>query len=188
MENTGQKKQILGGCGINMGLFDSMITNNEFCCSECNHKFKDIDGGIQTKKFGSLLISYSTGDVVEDVNDETTTVKCYTYCPDCMSVVDVFFSMHKGIYLETFGTQEEAELESAQFNLLTEYKKLNKDRNQLNDKLYEIKSNIKDVIRVFSGEEKFNSYVKGFIIRKEDIFDYNIITTLKNILKALDRN
>ena len=164
-----------------MGMFDTFMTSNEFKCSSCSKSFK-IDQGIQSKKFESYLETFRTGDMPMEINEHRQVVNDYEWCPHCDKEVIVYFSFHRGIYVEAFDTYEEAELASKHFDILKAYSTVYKNKVAFTENFNGMRNDMMHVHELHTKKPPKSRFSTYMLLIQSDILDYNIITTIKNII------
>lgn len=164
-----------------MGMFDTFVTKNEFKCLSCNNTVT-MKRGIQSKQFESELISFRPGDVPREMNEDKMVVEDYDWCPDCGETIPVFFSFHRGIYVEAFDSYDVAVLASKSFDVISAYKSLSSERTKLADNFYSMTNDLISVHELHSKHPSKQRMSPFMMLRQTDILDFNIITTLQNII------
>lgn len=172
---------ILVGCGLLMGMFDTFMTSNEFKCPSCSKDFK-FDQGIQSKKFESYLETFRTGDMPMEINEHRQVVDETDWCPHCDKGVQIFFAFHRGVYVETFDTYEEAELASKQFDIMSAYRTVYKNKVAFTDNFNSMRNDLMSVHELHSKKPTKSRFSPFMLLRQSDVLDYNIVTTIKNII------
>ncbi len=164
-----------------MGMFDTFQTSNEFKCHSCSKVFK-CEQGIQSKKFESYLEMFSPGDMPIELNENRKVVEDYDWCPHCNETVPIFFSFHRGVYVETFDTYEEAEFASKHFDIMKAYRNTYKNKVAFTDNFNAMRNDLMSVHDLHSKKPTQQRFSPFMLLRQSDVLDYNIITTIKNII------
>jgi Tol biopolymer transport system component len=164
-----------------MGMFDTFLTNNKFTCSNCNTNIQFIQG-IQSKKFECELSIFKPGDIPFGLNDNRQVVQDHDWCPKCSKIIPVFFSFHSGIYVEAFSSSALAVQASSNFDIRNAYKSMCNERNKMTEKANGLLSALTYVYDLHSKNSSKPRLTPYFSLRLNNIIDYNIITTIKNIL------
>ncbi len=162
-------------------MFDTFMTSTEFTCSSCSKSFK-TEQGIQSKKFESYLETFRSGDMPMEINENRNVVEDYDWCPHCEAQVQVFFSFHRGIYVEAFDNYEEAEFASKQFDIMNAYRNTYKNRVAFTDNFNSMRNDLVSVHDLHSKKPTKHRFSPFMMLRQSDILDYNIVTTIKNII------
>lgn len=162
-------------------MFDTFMTNNEFKCPHCSEMVK-FEQGIQSKKFESYLTVFRTGDMPEELNENRTVVDDYDWCPHCNEQVDIFFSFRRGVYVEAFDTYEEAEFASKHFDIMGAYRNNYKNKVAFTDNFNSMRNDLISVHELHSKKPTKSRFSPFMLLRQSDILDYNIITTINNII------
>jgi len=164
-----------------MGMFDTFFSDREFKCKSCSKDFK-FDHGIQSKKFESYLETFRTGDMPLELNENRMVVDEYEWCPHCDANIPLFFSFHRGVYVETFGSYEEAEYASKHFDLISSYRTMYKTKEAFVNNFNSMRNDLMSVHELHSKKPTKSRFSPFMILKQSDILDYNIITTIKNII------
>jgi len=163
-----------------MGMFDTFESSNNYKCGSCNFTFT-LPSGVQSKSFECNLDYFKNGDLVPDISDKRVIVGEYEWCPNCDEEVDLFLSFHKGIYVGCFNYEESAEMASEHFDMLTAYKHSQNERVKFENKFTGMKRDLEYTHELHS--KGFTKKLSPFLmLRNMDILDYNIVTTIQNIL------
>lgn len=164
-----------------MGMFDMFHTENEFVCPSCDKEFT-VAHGIQSKKFECSLEMFRSGDMPLELNEHCQVVEDYERCPHCGKSVPVFFSFHRGIYVDTFGSYDTAECRSKSFEILETYRRINSERATAVDNINNIMHDLESVLDLYTKSPSQQRMSPLIILRNSEMFDFNIITTIRNIL------
>ncbi len=165
-----------------MGMFDTFEVTQKLKC-KCGNTFVPV-AGVQCKAFECALEYFDLNDVVQNVG--TRVVEDYDWCPSCKIAVPVFFAFNSDIYVGGFSSYKKAEKAIKQFDIIAAYKVNYKKLEQYKGKWQLLNDRLTFVTKYFSNPKKqyFNFF---FNFHASNYMDYDLLTTLKNILK-LDAN
>jgi len=164
-----------------MGLFDTFITNNDFTCEACG-AVTSMEQGIQSKKFECELMAFKPGDMPFELDENRQVVKDIEWCSKCDETIHIFFAFHRGIYVEAFSSYDLAVHASASFDVLEAYKSVVEERNKIGFKLIGIQTDLTYVHELHSTHPTQMRMSPFFSLRQNNIVDFNIVTTIKNII------
>lgn len=164
-----------------MGLFDTFYDyNKKIKCIKCN-KSIDISIGVQSKKFDKILDNYEIGDYVES-NNYGNIVEDWIWCEHCNERIPIFLSFKDKIFVGIFPTRNTAEIASNKFNIIVNYKKLFYEKSKHEQRVINLESMIQETINVHGNIPTQKNFNLMYNLSNKFI-DYDIIKTLKNILK-----
>jgi len=163
-------------------MFDTFVTNNSFTCSNCDEVIV-MERGIQSKQFESELMSFRTGDMPREMNEDRQVVEDYDWCPKCSGTIPVFFSFHRGIYVETFSSYELAEKASCTFDVIKAYRNLNTERNTFEENFNSMNNDLISVHELHSKHPSKQRMTPFMMLRQTDIVKrtYKIICKINII-------
>jgi len=170
-----------------MGMYDTFMTNNKFKCQSCS-KEVSFEHGVQTKMFECYLEVFSPFDMPMDIEENRQVVEEYDWCPYCSKSIPIFFSFHSGIYVEAFDTFEEAEYSSDNFDIITAYSMTYKDKVKFTNNFNSMRNILMSVCDLHSKKPIKSRFSTLMTLRQSDVLDYNIMTTLKNIIEKYNPN
>jgi len=162
-----------------MGMYDTFEVNKTITCPHCSKNFQ-LTQGLQSKNFEKVLEYYEIGDFIE-YDDKSYITGEYDWCPHCNNTVDLYIGIYKGIYIGIEQNKDIINEKIANVDILNFYKKSFKKYKETDIKYRKIYNSISNTIELFSKSNK-NKFMLGLLLTKEDVFDYSIITTLKNII------
>jgi len=165
-----------------MGMFDTFEVNNTIRCNCCN-KDNTMES-IQVKKFDCTLEYFEIGDIPDNKNSSSFVIEDYDWCQYCKEQIPLFLGFYKGIYVGAFKSKENAGTKIDQFDIFKFYKTTHTNR-----KLYQRKYEcIKDDIDFIF--EQHTTQPSNFFLKfhRDDILDFNIMTSIKNIINKYKSN
>jgi len=162
-----------------MGMYDTFEVNKTLTCPHCSKKFQ-LTQGLQSKNFEKVLEYYEIGDFIE-YDDKTFITNEYDWCPYCNNMVDLYIGAHKGIYIGVEQNKDIMNEKIVNIDILKFYKKTFKKYKETDIKYRKIYNSISNTIELFSKSNK-NKFMISLLLSRDDVFDYSIITTLKNII------
>lgn len=174
-----------------MGMFDTLILNEQINCPSCGKEIKEI----QTKRFSNLLAYYKIGDIILDEDIPRLIYSEPIYC-DCTKTTIgenyfLYITIVDNILISIKKSEKEAIESMNNFSyedIVKIYKEKNKKMIELSTEYLRLKQSIKSLTNLFSRienkEEHIFDSLESFYIR--DYIGENIIDTLNNILEGND--
>lgn len=165
-----------------MGMFDTFFDNNaKIICPHCNAPL-DLENGVQSKAFDCTLAEYKVGDMVDDIQISRELVNDYDWCNNCKEQVPLYFAFHHTIFTGIFQTAQEGLDSIKSFDVYKHYNLHYREKEELKTELHTIKYRLKDTIKIHGSSAAKTNFGILYSIHHKFI-DYDIIQTLKNILK-----
>ncbi len=164
-------------------MFDTFHDEStQLFCKHCG-KQQSVQTGIQTKFFDKILADYYIGDVVTELDDKTTRVNEWMWCENCTEQIELILAFKQQIFIGIF--QQETEIKHAlrNFNIVENYKKMFDKKEFAERRVFQLESRLKDIIDIHGNPPTQNIFNHYLYTINGHMIDYDIIKTLKNILK-----
>lgn len=169
-----------------MGLYDVFNDNDaEIICNHCGHQL-NIQNGIQSKRFTDSLTTFHPGDVIPSLNSNKVgvySIEEFEWCSNCNESTTVFFAFNNSIFVGLSSSQEKALEKASNFDLFSQYKIMNAAYHNVNHELEQMKYKIDSTIEFFTSKPVKNKFSLLYMSPNKKFLDYDIIKTLKNIIK-----